>query len=449
MSFKIKEEHKTFVRVFITYGIHLWLLIFISNVVIFYSIRFFINASTTRTPNITPSPKLAIDTTAQITDFPTPIPTAAGPIINISFSLPGIGTNGGNLQPLNPSRDVNIYLYDSDSNTSDTNVKPAYAIKVQAVYDNDPNSSTYTLFVNNYVDLGPVEEKTYQIAIQTPQSLRNLLKSSDPRALEGQLFQLSPRRFSVLEKQSMITGDIYPLPNGDNLIDINDYNMFVSCYGSSTYISKCADPAPADLDNNGIVDGIDYNIILMNFRTLLSMGLPVPTIKISPSVKPTQQISTTPKKNVSPTPVQKNISRSDGIGIIIIFILFIIVVAVIAFVSYKFHLLRILFPKKMMEDLENSTEPPLEQQTEETPADQPVNNTPAPDEVEKPVYLKKVRVDEQAKGTWVTLADDSGITQGFYPNLNVSDGFVNIKGTMKNDEENKPYILITELNPAE
>ncbi len=453
MPFKIKEEHKAFIRVFITYGIHLWLLIFVCNVVIFYSVRFFINASTDRTANVK-SAAQATQSPPEPTAIPTPVPTAVGPVVDLSFSLPGIGTNGGNLKPLNASRNVSIYLFSSDANTSDKNVKPVYTIKTQAVYDSDPNSPTYTSFVNKYVDLGAVPAKSYQIAIQTPQSLRSLIKSSDPRTIGGQLFELSDRRFLVLPSQTMITGDIYPLTKGDSIMDINDYNTLVNCYNTQINFSKCADSAPADLDDNGVVDGIDYNILLMNFRTLLSLGFPVPSIAISPSGKITPAISVTPQKDVTLAPVSDKKRSSNPSGVIIIFTLFIILVGIIAFVSYKFHLLNILFPKKGEDQNEGQTAPedldadPVDQtnQTADQTTDQTDSKTPATGAIEKTGYLKKVKVDEQAKGTWVTLADDTGINRAFYPNVNVVDGFVSIKGTMKKDEENKPYIFITELN---
>lgn len=450
MLFKIKQENKTFLRVFITYGIHVWLLIFVCNVVIFYSVRFFINAST----RTTEAPIQAIESppvTPVVTDIPTLIPTAAGPVVDLSFSLPGIGTNGGNLKPSHAARDVTVYLFNSDANTSDKAVKPVYSIKTQALYDNDPNSPTYTFFINKYVDLGVVANGSYQIAIQTPRTLRQLIKSSDPRTVGGQLFELSDKRFFTLPPQSMIIGDIYPSPNSDNLMDINDYNALVSCY-SQINSSKCPDAASSDLDDNGVVDGIDYNIMLLNFRTLLSLGLPIPTISIPVKISPSIPIPGNPSPTVvkvSQAPVKP--SSNNSFGAIIIFILFAIVVGIIAFISYKFHLLKFLFPKKS-ED-QSTAEPSSGDQTANQSADQTIyqagSKTTATDMVEKSGYLKKVSVDEQAKGTWVTLADDTGVTRGFYQNTSVTDGFVSVKGTMKNDEENKPYILITELNTQE
>lgn len=452
MSLKINEGHKTFIRVFITYGIHIWLLIFVCNVVIFYSIRFFINASTSPTAIVAPSGQ-TVQNQSLPTDIPTLVPTAAGPVVELSFSLPGIGTNGGNLRPSHPDREATIYLYNSDANASDKNVMPVYTARTHVIYDGDPNSPTYTFFVNKYVDLGAVANGNYQIAIQTPQAMRSIIKSSDQDSLRGQLFEMSDRRFFVLPPQSMITGDIYPLPNGDNFMDINDYNALVGCFNIQINSTRCADAALADLDDNGIADGIDYNIMLINFRTLLSQGFSAPIISISPSGIPVigPAISTSPPKNITPSPVQREISRSGAYSTIIIFILFVLVVGIIAFLSYKFHLLNILFPKKG--ELQNAVESlPADEaadQTTEQSADPAAGKTPATDTVEKSGFLKKVSVDTQTNGTWVTLADDSGTTKGFYPKGDVSDGFVKIKGIMKNDQQYKPYIFITEITTQE
>lgn len=446
MSFKINEEHKTFLRVFITYGIHLWLLIFVCNVVLFYSIRFFINASTTRTANVIQPTNQAVQDPSLPTDIPTPIPTAVGPIVDLAFSLPGIGTNGGNLIPSHPDRNANIYLYNSDSNTSDKGVMPVYSISTHAVYDDDPNSPTFTFFVNKYVDLGAVVDGRYQIAIQTPQGLRQLIKPLDGKGIRGELFDLSTRHLSILPPLVMITGDIYPSPNGDKVMDINDYNALVSCFNAQVNSPSCADAGLGDLDDNGVVDGIDYNIMLTNFRTLLRLGFPVPTLSVFPAPTKSEAIAVTPIEDISATsvPVPIKPSSSGSFGAIIIFILLVFILGILAFISYKFHLLKILFPKKS--ESQSTVETPPADETADQAVDQTDSKIPTGDTIEKSGFLKKVSFDAQTNGTWVTLADDSGTTRGFYPKDNVSDGFVKIKGTMKNDQDYKPYIFITEIN---
>ena len=51
--------------------------------------------------------------------------------------------------------------------------------------------------------------------------------------------------------------------NNDNQLDILDYNILISCYGSK----QCPPDQKAASDfNSGQVDGVDYNIWLRNFQ---------------------------------------------------------------------------------------------------------------------------------------------------------------------------------------
>ena len=58
---------------------------------------------------------------------------------------------------------------------------------------------------------------------------------------------------------ALISGDI----NQDNSMDILDYNILMSCYGSKA----CSYKTNSDLNDDGVVDGIDYNIWLRNSQT--------------------------------------------------------------------------------------------------------------------------------------------------------------------------------------
>jgi hypothetical protein len=468
MPARLKHRKKKIARVFVEYGLHLWLLIFICNVVIFYAVRFFIFASppepiiTNSSNNLSAVPSNAANGVIPTITFfvspeasssptpriPTPSPTATGPVVGLSFSLPGIGTNGGNLKPLHPEREVSVFLYNFDSNTTDKTVKPVYEIKTKATYDSDPNSSTYTFFVNPYIDLGVTASGNYQIAIQTPQALRQLIKQFGSTSDAGKIFGLSNKRFFNLDPQVMITGDIYPDPNSDNIMDINDYNMLVNCFSKKANSSQCPNNSRADIDDNGVVDGVDYNLMLLNFRSLLTMGFPVPSVFMPQTGTPTLESSPTisnfiVQPTLKPKIIsQKTVSSSAG-GLVVLFILFIIF-GIVLFAAFKLH----LFDKLLHRGLQESSASQVDQgvPVEEVPS-QTGEQVVSSDIVEKTGYLKKVTVDAQANGIWVTLVDDNGITKGFYQGKDVTDGFVKIKGTIKNDSDNKPYILISEITP--
>ncbi|MBI3092641.1 MAG: hypothetical protein HYZ02_00170 [Candidatus Levybacteria bacterium] len=61
---------------------------------------------------------------------------------------------------------------------------------------------------------------------------------------------------------SAILGDI----NADGKVDITDYSILTSCFGSNMDKPVCGtNKTKADLNKDGKVDGIDYNILIRNF----------------------------------------------------------------------------------------------------------------------------------------------------------------------------------------
>jgi hypothetical protein len=591
MSRKSINNKRKLLRVFIQYGFHLWILLFVSNVVIFYGFRFFTRASTETTQSTetifeetTPSPTVS-ETTSELTSIfseptdgaPLPSPTPVGPVVALSFSMPGISSVGGNIRPQNPVRDVAVSLYAPDANTADKMVKPLYTINTKATYDDNPSSPTYTRFVNSYVDLGIIQAKEYQVTLKTPQALLHLIRDPVSKSAGGSRYNFEKsRRIIILPDQMLISGDIFPVPVSDNVMDMNDYTMLTNCFGEKAYSASCISGSTADLDDNGIVDGLDYNIMFLSFQTLKQRGLPVPEIVVNPpilistpaAVSPTKRViqnterSTPTSKPTAPTAVKAN-AGGGSMGIILI-IFFLILLAGGGFVVFKFHLLGKLIKKNQQKGSSSeqqsageenanpaqvnsqtddgvtpTTNPPEQSRstvTEEvrqssdsksgslpenqsqqnpgsavenkpespagavpatppesaTPSGQTTNSPPsqtatvpqaalnsslikpavptgqnagpevgatAPsndqksagsaDIIEKSGYLKKVSVDEQLNGTWVTLADDAGITRGFYKGTSVTDGFVTVKGSMRVDAEGKNYIEITELTPDE
>lgn len=514
MSGRNKYQRNKLIRLFIEYGFHFWLLIFLSNVIVFYTFKFFIMASDDQpvpiptsaetTASVSVSPEIPTPTPTDSyptnTPFPSPTPTPIGPVLSMSFSLPGISSIGGNINPLHKKRDVYLYLYNSDVNTADLNVKPLITVKTVAYYDDNPNSTTYTSFVNKYIDMGRdvLDNYHYQIGIKTQQTLMQLVKDPDSTSLGGKIFRLARNNPSEIEHQDMITGDIYPIPTADNIMDINDYNMYVNCYGKKASTQECLNGTLADLDDNGVVDGIDYNYMLLSFETLQKKGYPIPqlqppskiiinTFPTNPFAKITLPISIEKKSSPSPTLVVASKSSSGGGGGGILGIIFFLILIIAgAFAAFKFHLLDNILKKgnannqQIQQEAQpqaetqqpvtnetavyeqttqpaaappqpNNTPPPV-QQSSGAPAISTVQNiSPTPSDssglIEKSGFLKKVTVDNEKNGTWVTIADDNGITRGFYKSTSVTDGFSKVKGTMKTDADGKQYIEITELTP--
>ena len=423
MKHKIRKNRKKLLKTFIQYGLHLWFIIFICNIAAVYAIHFFLFASTD-TPNIT---------------SPTPKP---GPVISLNLVLPGISSTGGNLKPLHPVREISVNLYGPDLNTSDNKVKPSYSIKTKVNFDADPNSRTYTQFINPHVDLGDITSGNYQIAIHASQILLSAIKEPGSSSLGGKIYYLSGgtnNKAIILPTQIMISGDIYPAGNNNNIMDINDYNMLTNCFSNNINASKCPNASEADLDDNGIVDGVDYNIMLLNFRSLKSLGYQIPTI-VMPTVASTTiaiPVSNIQKQTISP--IQKQ-TKSSGSAVFIILFVILLILGIAGFILFKLHLLKLSLLKSLIKGLIKSL--PVSQNNKSTDESSAKEK---PDMIEKSVYLKKISVDSKTNGTWVTLADDNGVIPGLYPEKDVLEGFVKIKGTMKTDSNNKQYILISEI----
>lgn len=61
---------------------------------------------------------------------------------------------------------------------------------------------------------------------------------------------------------SAVEGDV----NNDGKVDILDYNIIVSCFSEKAATSSCTQKDDADVNKDGKVDGVDYNIFLRAIR---------------------------------------------------------------------------------------------------------------------------------------------------------------------------------------
>ncbi|HSW87647.1 MAG TPA: hypothetical protein VLG12_00620, partial [Candidatus Saccharimonadales bacterium] len=207
------------------------------------------------TGTITPTPTTSTGTTGTPTPTSssgnTPTPTIINTTINLQLSLPGIGTGVGNTHPFHPLRPITFYLYNIDTNNLITKQN-------SVVFDG-------TYFVRPVISLGEIPDGNYQVFIHSPQYLTTrLAQTTGTNSIQiknGQAIQVTPN--------ALIAGDIAPIHGatyGDNVLDILDYNSLLSCYGRKSGSSACKDKAAADLDDNGVIDAIDYNIMLRGFN---------------------------------------------------------------------------------------------------------------------------------------------------------------------------------------
>ncbi len=496
---KHHTKKKNLFRSFIGYGFHLWILLFVSNMLIFYSFSIFsfgaekdtkaeTNLAQTVSETISQadlSPVVSKPIVGRVKREPTPKPN--GPVISLTFTVPGIGSAGGMFRPTRLKRNITVYLYATDVNSNDNKVKPLYSIHTTASYNTNELSPTYTSFINPYIELGDtVKNGKYQVAFVTDQALRKIVKDKED-AIGGKIVTISTREKAILPSQLVTMGDTSP-PAGNNIMDINDYNVVVECFGKTS----CKNLRNADLNDDGVVDGIDYNIMARSFSALTSQGFAPPQL---PTSKPTE-IKKFPGTTATPNAIKKNVpspsvvpvvqkTSGNPVGALFGFIFFVLIFGSVGFfvaTKTKFgkaflatHPLPFLKPKlekdtktttetqpdnssaemtpagdATPEAIAASTEIPVAQIEDAKKATEPVP-TPAvrvsdANSVDKTYYVKNKSKDD--KGTWFTLTDDAGPIDGLLKSGDIEDGFERIKGTLV-QESGKKYILITEVLPSE
>lgn len=352
MEKKKKTRHQL-LRVATQYGIHIWAILVIANAVLVYAYQFSTQAASKKVVPKQQTEIAANTKTASNAQTEPPDPsTAQGPVINLSFSIPGIGSGGGTMKPLHPKRNLVVFLYPTGVNSQDPKVKPLFTIKGSAQFDTDPNSPTYTAYKNTFFDLGnTVTEGEYQIAFRTDQSMRNIVKET-PTDVGGQTFSLSKgQQPIVIPIQAMNMGDTIP-DDGDYEVDATDYNAFIGCYGEKNKTDFCKGKNYGDFDDNGVIDGIDYNILLRSLSILKEQGKNIPQVAGPSSASASAgrvaplKTSTTPTKALvqkkttkAPTPTvapAAETSNGGGGGLIVtLLFIFLLINAGVAFFFYK------------------------------------------------------------------------------------------------------------------
>jgi hypothetical protein len=490
-----KRSKKQFIQLFTQYGIHIWAILIIANAVMVYAYQFSTHAEgkspsfvhslvVSTSPSISPSSS-TISSIPSISSSPSPSTAPLGPVINLIFTVPGIGSGGGVMTPLHPKRNVTIYLYAPNVNSLNPTVKPLFTIQTHALFNSNIYSPTYTSYLNPSVDLGSdITNGNYQIAFKTDLSLRMLIKQN-PTDLGGEIFSLTKGSPStIIPSQSILMGAVLPTQD-DSVININDYNAFISCYGSlNNTNSFCKTGNYGDFNDDGLINGLDYNILIRAIYALSQEGIPVPELSPTPTLTTNLISLVTPHaaaKSNTPTPkvipkIQKN-SRGGAIVGLFLFIFFLLIVGgILLFLFFKnenFHNLinSILHlspsgqPSSDTAETEEATaeNPEAVETTEESvETDAQTDNTkeePLPEEapsqappvaptadgiVEKDCYIKTKGADESGTGMWLLLTDDNGALNAHYNKNDAKDGFAKVKGVMK-EENGKKFLEVSEL----
>lgn len=211
-------------------------------------------------PSHAPSPTPRVSPTSILTPSPSvkpsPSPTLApgSTAIKLSVALHGIGTGGdsanpsskGNADPHRPSRTATVEIYDAQNQLVVTK-------QATLVF----NTTTGKFAAN--VDLGnQFTTGLYTVKIKTEQYLRALIPG---------IQTITAGQQNTLPLVTLVVGDA----NGDNQINIVDYNLLIGCYSDLLPPVDCQgnNNVLTDFDDDGHVNQFDYNLFL---RELTNVG---------------------------------------------------------------------------------------------------------------------------------------------------------------------------------
>lgn len=481
---KHTQSKKQIIKFFTQYGIHIWAILIIANAVMVYTYHFATHAAGKNDipihslqVNQTPSPSGQVSPSPSGTQV-SPSAAPQGPSIYLDFTVPGIGSGGGTMKPVHPERNVTVYLYGSSVNSMDPHVNPLYTIQGTATFDANPESPTYTSFVNPVFDLGSnIPNGSYQIAFRTDLSFTTLIKQN-PSDIGGEVFSLNSQDQPIqIPPQTVLMGD--SIPSGNNYsFTINDYNAFINCYGNKdTTNSFCKGKNYADFNDDGVVDGIDYNILIRSLSGLVQQGQTLPAIRISPTtavIKPihTSKLTVSPPKikptfaaSTSAKTIQASKKAGSAVGVVFVFLFLIILVGIGVVLYFKnekihntinalIHLSPTGTPEEQsteateeqpaVEEAPPPTAPTKQPAVQAPPAEPTPAAAPAEEVIEKDCYIKKKGPDESGTGMWLLLTDDNGAINAHYAKNDVNDGFAKVKGVMKT-ENGKKFMEISEI----
>lgn len=210
----------------------------------------------TVTPTRTPTPTLIPTTTSSptpttaptLTSAPTATPVPNSTKLSFVLLLHGVGnggdnvspTSGGNTNPLTPQRTLAVSVYNSLNQ-----------LVLQTTGTIGYRSATGDFA--GVIDAGTtLTSGAYLVTVQTPKYL--------PKQLPG-IQNITANSTNTMSSTALVVGD----SNGDGVISILDYNIIIDCFSELLPAKNCTDPAKktsADLNDDGNVDSIDYNLFL-------------------------------------------------------------------------------------------------------------------------------------------------------------------------------------------
>lgn len=167
---------------------------------------------------------------------------------NTTFSLTlcphGMGNCGdnvnavgiGNTNPMHASRNVAMTILNAAN-------QPAATAQGTVTYNQSAENFQGSLAANT------LASGQYLIAVKMDGFLGKTIPG---------IVTVTANQTHTLSPLKLVAGDV----NNDNQLDILDYNMLISCFGSKATTVSCQNKVGADLNDDGTVNGVDYNLFL-------------------------------------------------------------------------------------------------------------------------------------------------------------------------------------------
>lgn len=196
------------------------------------------------------------------TATPSAVPTITGTALSFNLFLHGVGAAGdnpnptgndlSNKNPVHPQRNLQVEVFNTDNQI---------VASASAPVNYDPATGTFT----GKMGLGQnVTSGNYNVKVKTDRYLRRLVPG---------ILQIQANVENEVPDTQLVAGDT----NGDNFLNVIDYNALLDCgYGelnplpqadanSKFNTQECKAHAPVinvDIDDNGVVNSYDYNLFL-------------------------------------------------------------------------------------------------------------------------------------------------------------------------------------------
>ncbi len=197
----------------------------------------------------TPTPGLG-QITPTDTPFPTPTTIPTDTAFSFTVFLHGIwnsgdstnptGTSLSNKNPQNTQRELDVFVFNSSGQE---------IVNTSGNMDYDSARGNFT----GTVDLGStLPAGSYIVKIQSPSYLR--------KSVSGIQNITSTSNILTLPATTLVVGDI----NGDNTLNVIDYNILLGCYSDILPATFCpsSNQVLSDLNDDSAVNQFDYNLFL-------------------------------------------------------------------------------------------------------------------------------------------------------------------------------------------